>query len=198
MIEEIWKEIIWYEWKYYISNIGRIKSINWWRWNNLKEIILKPWKVSKYWHAWVRLQSKEKCKSYIVSRLVAKYFIPNPDNLPWALHKDETLDEDGFLYNGYDNIYWGTRMDNIRDMINKWRWSNYSNSSRDKTYWLWKFWKNNYSSKEIIQYTKSWEFIKKWDSIMDIERELWIHHPNISKVCLWKRESAWWFKWKYL
>lgn len=197
-MDEIWKDIEGYEWKYYISSLGRIKSINWWRWNNWKEIILKPWKVSKYWHSWVRLQSKEIYKSCIVSRLVAQHFIPNPLNLPWALHKIEALDDNGFLYNWYDNLYWGTRIDNIRDMINKWRWSNYSNSNRDPAVWLWKFWKDHHCSVKINQYTKYGIFIREWDSAMDIERELWIHHPNISKVCLWKRNSAGGFIWKYL
>jgi len=32
-------------------------------------------------------------KSFLVSRLVAIAFIPNPDDLPCVLHKKEDLDE---------------------------------------------------------------------------------------------------------
>ena len=158
---------------------------------------MNPWKVSKYWHAWLRLQSKKLYKNFIVSRLVAIHFIPNPDNLPCVLHKKEDLDKNWFLYNWVDNLWWWTKSDNARDMWNKWRWFNHFKLNNPKPN-LWKFWKECYNSRQIIQFDLSMNFVKEWDSIIDIERELWIHHPNISKVCLWKRQTAWWFIWKYL
>lgn len=193
-MEEIWKDIDGYEWKYQISSLWRIKSINFKR--TWKEIIMKTWKVSRYWHSWLRINLNGLYTNYIVSRLVWIHFIPNPDNLPLVCHKDETLDENGLLYNWADNLYWGTYSDNAKDRENKWRWNDYLKLNNPKPN-LWKFWKECYNSRWIIQFDLSMNFVKEWDSIIDIERNLWIHHPNISKVCLQKRQTAGGFIWKY-
>ena len=130
----------------------------------------------------------------MVSVLVAKAFIPNPDNLPIACHIKEDLDENWALYNWVDNLFWGTYQDNTRDMWNKWRANNlYQLSHPNK----WILWKDNWNSKKINQYEKDWIFIKEWDSWRDVERELWINSWNISACCRWRLKSAWWFKWEF-
>jgi len=62
----------------------------------------------------------------------------------------------------------------------------------------WKFWKEHSKSKKVNQYSLDWNFIKRWDSVADVFRESKISPWNISSCCLWKRNTAWWYIWKYL
>jgi group I intron endonuclease len=60
-----------------------------------------------------------------------------------------------------------------------------------------KFGKFNPTSKKVLQYDLNMNFIKKWDSLMDIERELKIADSNISRVCQGKRNHSGGFIWRY-
>lgn len=195
-MNEEWKPVMWYEWMYEVSNIWRVRSIYDWRHkrNRIKYISIQ---TQKWWH-WLMVLHKD-CvkKAWVVSRLVAQAFIPNPDNLPCACHIKEDLDENWALYNGEDNLFWGTYSDNARDRQKKWRWSkNFitNNPSPSK----WKFWKDNFKSKKIKQLDLNWNFIREWWSQVDVYRELWIWNTNISKCCKWELETAWWYKWEMI
>lgn len=189
METEQWKPIVGYEWHYQVSNLGKVKSLKFWR---IK--FLKPW-MSKSWYSHINLHLNGTEYSTFAHRLVAKSFIPNPYNLPLVCHKDETLDENWLLYNWEDNLFWWTHSDNVRDKFKKWRANNNFQNNHPIR---WKFWKKHNKSKPLNQYTLWLEFIREWDSFMDIERELWINHQNISACCRWKRKSAWWFIWRYI
>lgn len=77
-------------------------------------------KNSKYRNYYkTHLYSNKITTNYIVHRLVAIHFIPNPLNLPCVCHRDETLDEYGCMYNLSDNLWWGTHTDNMQDMYKK-------------------------------------------------------------------------------
>ncbi len=76
MEDEIWKDIEGYNGDYQESNYGRTKSFK-----NGKIKILRP-SVNVHGYLTVRLNSKTKP----VHILVAKTFIPNPDNLPTVNH----------------------------------------------------------------------------------------------------------------
>lgn len=54
-----------------------------------------------------------------IHRLVAEYFIPNPNNYPCVLHLD-----DDKTNNHYKNLAWGTYEMNSQDMVNKGRHKN--------------------------------------------------------------------------
>lgn len=100
-INEIWKDIDGYEEKYKVSNLGRVKSINY---NSTgKEKILKPVK-DKDGYLFVILSKKGKCKRFSVHRLVAQTFIENPNNLPFINHKDENKTN-----NSVENLEWCDR-----------------------------------------------------------------------------------------
>ena len=61
-------------------------------------------------HSRVSLNAPGRTESALVHRLVAKAFIPNPDNLPWVLHWD-----DDPTNNRVENLRWGTPKDNQAD-----------------------------------------------------------------------------------
>lgn len=57
--------------------------------------------------------------------------------------------------------------------------------------------KNSTLKKKIMQYSLDNQFIKEWDSTMEIERVLGFNHANISAVCLGKHTSAYGYIWKH-
>lgn len=64
-------------------------------------------KIDKYGYACVSLSKDGKSLSRTVHRLVAKAFIPNPENKPTVNHKDENK-----LNNCVDNLEWMTVSEN--------------------------------------------------------------------------------------
>lgn len=53
------------------------------------------------------------------------------------------------------------------------------------------------NSKTVLQFSKDGEFIREWDSMRDIERELGIAHTNISTCCKGKHKTAGGFIFRY-
>ena len=74
--------------------------------------------VSNSGYLRVALEEKDSThrKNESVHRLVAKQFIPNPDNLPVVMHKDNDP-----LNNHVSNLQWGTSSDNIQQAIREGR-----------------------------------------------------------------------------
>ena len=71
----MWKQINDYP-NYEINEEGIIRRFG--------EIRKSSLNTSKYYQ--IRLQKDEKCKFYLIHRLIALQFIPNPDNLPYVDH----------------------------------------------------------------------------------------------------------------
>ena len=104
-MREEWRDIKGYEGKYMVSNLGRVKSLNYS--NTGKEGILNARDNGKGYLR-VILWKDGKDKKYRINRLVAQAFIPNPDNLPEVNHKDEDKTN-----NRVDNLEWCSRQYNI-------------------------------------------------------------------------------------
>lgn len=102
-MKEIWKDIPNYEGLYQVSNLGRVKSFrrstkHYWQ----DEYILKPAHANNG-YCQVTLYDNTVRHKFLVHRLVAEAFIPNPDNLPQVNHKDENP-----LNNAASNLEWCT------------------------------------------------------------------------------------------
>ncbi len=181
-MKEIFKDIPWWEWLYQISNMGNIFSwLRKWSWWH-KWLILNP-SINWNWYFQVMLRNKLITKTYRCHRLVALVFLDNPENKKTVNHKNwDKLD------NRISNLEWNTYSENILHSYKiLWR----------KWALLWKFGKEHNRSRKIKQYNLDWHLIKVWDSISDIERELWVHHSNIIGVCKWRRKTSKWYFWSY-
>ena len=104
MQKEIWKPVVGYEGLYEINNKGEIKTIKSGR-------IIKYFK-NKDGYLSCKLSKKSKTKTYLVHRLVAQAFIPNPENKPYVNHKDSNR-----LNNTLNNVEWCTPLENVKHMI---------------------------------------------------------------------------------
>lgn len=130
-MKEIWKRLE-EDTNYEISNLGRIR--------NIKTQIAKSTSFTKK-------GTYEVCSlnanSYLVHRLVAKYFVENTNPAKYNIvnHLDENTHN-----NKADNLEWTTNKDNL----------NYSNVAKRVA---------EYNSKfKVIQYDKDGNIIKEWTS----------------------------------
>lgn len=95
-----WKEIQGYNGRYFISSNGQIK--------NKYGKILKPWIRNGYYT--IGLMINKKRTNYYIHRLVAEYFLSNPDK-----HRNFVNHLDGDkLNNNVSNLEWCTRQENAQ------------------------------------------------------------------------------------
>ena len=192
MIEQ-WKDIEGYDGFYQISNFGRVKSvertiiykntnqtgIEFESFKYCPERILKTAKNRGY--QIISLEKNSKKKTYQVHRLVAEYFLPNPNNYPQVNHKDENKEN-----NRVDNLEWctveynsnyGTRNERIAEKLKD-----------NENYYI-----------PVLCYDLNNNFIKRYDSAAQAGRELGICESGITACCklYYGRTSAGGFKWKY-
>jgi hypothetical protein len=156
---------------YEINKVGIIR-------NKQKKKNLQPFLVNDYFK--INLWNNNKSKSVYLHRILAITFIPNPLNLPEVNHIDGNKHN-----NQINNLEWCTRKENIQHSYN----NNLQIPLRSNT---------NPKSKSVLQFTLKNNFIKKWNSVMDIERELGIKSGAISNCCLGKSKTSGNFIWKYV
>ena len=182
---EIWKDIDWYEWRYQVSNLWRVKSLIKWNWST--ERILSSWLNKTRYQGVILIKNKE-LKNFSIHRLVALTFIENMEDKLEVNHKNGIKTD-----NRVENLEWCTRSENIKHKFKiLWYRSNFHTNAPYK----WKFWEYHNRSKKVNQYDLEWNFIRLWHSIADIERELKIKHQRITYCCK-KSISDLGFLWKY-
>lgn len=109
MSEEIWRPIKGYEGLYEVSNMGRVRSLDWYDILGRKrkgKLIQNT--ICTCGYCQTGLTKDGKRKRYMTHRLVAEAFIPNPNGFSEINHKDENK-----LNNTVDNLEWCDRIYNI-------------------------------------------------------------------------------------
>lgn len=113
---EVWKDIKGYEGLYQVSNLGRVRSLprgeGYSKRNHIHYLKpdINPHNKGEYetFYERVTLCKEGKTKRFLVHRLVAQAFIPNPDNKPHINH----IDCDG-THNWVENLEWVTHSENM-------------------------------------------------------------------------------------
>lgn len=187
---EIWKDIDGYNGLYQVSNLGNVKSVERFRTNGKsgfiqKSRILKTGNRNGY--LIVNLCKDGVVKTFKVHRLVATHFIPNPENKPEIDHIDINP-----LNNRVENLRWVTHKENMNNPLSR---EKQSISMKGKPSLKGK---ENKQSKPIFQLDRYGELIKKWESVMDVERELGLKHQNICHNALDKSSNCGGYKWGYV
>jgi hypothetical protein len=95
---------------YIITNTGRVFSLNYNHTGMKKELKSA---ISSNGYKSVDLYNNGEHKVFMVHRLVAEHFIPNPDNLPQVNHRDGDKDN----CNDW-NLEWCTTSENVKHAYN--------------------------------------------------------------------------------
>lgn len=108
---EEWRDIPWYEGRYQVSSIGRVKSfVRYIWWSILNQSML-------VWYKSCRLRKNKIWKVFYTHRLVAFAFIPIVKNKPFINHKNGVR-----IDNRLCNLEWCTQRENIiHAFVSLWR-----------------------------------------------------------------------------
>ena len=160
MIEEM-KDIKDYEGLYAITRDGNV-------WSYKSKKFLKSRLNRGNYHR-IDLCKNGKRKSYLIHRLVAQAFIPNPEGLPEVNHKDENKSN-----NCVDNLEWMSKIDNIH----------YGTGIKR-------------AAKKRSKPVYCIELDRVFNGATQAARELGLNNSHICKCCKGKYKTAGGYHWKY-
>lgn len=148
---EQWKVIAGFDDMYYISSFGRIYS-------KYVNRVLKLHTRPDGYVVFAAFLNKVR-HNFLVHRLVAEAFIPNPQMMPFVNHKDEIPSN-----NRVEHLEWCTHLYNV----------NYGTARLRSSI---------RQSKPVTAYTKDGEYIDSYLSIADAAKELNVSTGNIVDCC---------------
>lgn len=169
MKEEIWKDIDGYVGKYQVSTFGRIRSLeNKSKTKAFSNSVLVTF-IDTVGYVAVNLSRK----TYKVHRLVARAFLPNPNNYPCVNHKDENKTN-----NYVENLEWCTHK--------------YNNNYGTRNFRI-----SQNSGKPIHQYTLEGTFIRSWKSIQEAATFYKVDRTCICACCAGRQRTSCGYVWRY-
>ena len=187
-MEEQWKTAVYdgivYEGLYKVSNLGRIKNINYR--NTGRERLMNPVE-RKDGYLQVDLSKNKETKTCLVHRLVAFAFLENPENKPYINHKIEgdegkkinmvIFNTDGSINKEKTTIEWVTAKENINHGTHNER------SAKAR-------------SKKVLQLTLTGELIREWESTHECGRN-GFNQGLVAACCRGERKTHKGFRWEY-
>lgn len=169
-MQEIWKDVPNYEGLYQISNLGNVKSLRATCHHNKIKILKPICADGKYLR--VSLYKNKVHKFYMVHRLVAISFIPNPYNKPEVNHLNGNKFD-----NKASNLEWCTSSENKKHAFKL-------GLNKGSKPWKGKNGFDNHSSKAVLQYNpESKKIIRIYGSIAEASRNTGCLPSKIVKCC---------------
>lgn len=179
---EIWRDIPGFEGEYQVSTMGNVRTIEHlvpWRGRlyHVKSKLIKK-QIGTKGYIIVRVHKNGVGKTLKVHKLIKNTFHgPNPKDKPEINHIDENKDNNSisnleFCDSDYNNNY-GTRNERIKETLRK-------------------------QLKPINQYDINHNFIKRWESSIDIQETLGIKSHLITRCCRGVGKTVHGFVWKYV
>lgn len=183
-MEEIWKDIKDFEGLYQVSNMGRVKSLarvilrNNGKKQTFKEKIIKQ-ATNKQGYYQISLWKNGIEKRYLLHRLIAEHFIPNPENKPCIDHINTDPTD-----NRIENLRWCTYKENNNNPLTV------KHRSKPRNWKIKGF--EHWKSKPVVQLTKKGELLKIYPNAFSAE----VYHIN--RCCDGERKTAGGYKWQYV
>lgn len=187
-MEEEWRDIKDYEGLYQVSNLGRVKSLNYK--HTGREKILKSL-VDKDGYQRVILCKNGYIKNYFVHRLEYEAFYGEIPKGMQVNHINEIKTDNRVvnlnLMTPKENSNWGTRTKRVAE---KRKGKKHTEEAKNKI--------SEANSKSVLQIDiKTNEIIKEFSSTREVQRQLGYNHGNISNCCNGKYKTCGGFKWQY-
>ncbi len=188
--QEIWKDIEGYEGLYQVSNLGRLRGLDRLdsRGHKVTGTILKL-HYNKDGYYIITLGKDTIQKAYQVHRIVAKTFIPNPDNLHTVDHINGVRDD-----NRIENLRWCTIQQNNSFLQAR---TNVSNAQKRRFMDPVARQKVGNRTKAIDQISENGTILKHYNSIKEAVQELHITSSNISACCKGRYKQIRGYRFKY-
>lgn len=158
-IIEIWKDVQDFPQKYEISNKGRLRN------KTTNHIYKQTNKKGDYFT--IILYDDNHKKSVRIHRLVAKTFIPNPNNYPCVNHKDLNKQN-----NNVNNLEWCTQSYNVKHAIENGTniMSGFNRYNKNK-------FKNKYG--KLYQYDKNMRLLNVYENLNEAYEKTGVCKRNI-------------------
>lgn len=171
---EVWKDIPGYEGKYQVSNLGNVKSLLAWNGRYKRHIrrekLLKQ-RIAKCGYSYCVLCDFDGGKKAVrCHRIVAKTFVPNPENKAEVNHINGIKTD-----NRVENLEWCSTSENQSHAV--------ANGLK--------------KTKPVLQYDRQGNLVKEWGSAKQIADAFCCHQNTISNCCRGVKPTAYGYIWRY-